>query len=161
MFSKIADLLRGDGAVKADAPDANEDPAVAARFACACLLIEAAAMDGAFDADERTRIALILAQDFDLDGAQVQSLMDEAGSASDGDGGIYRFTRKLKDATTPEERPNYIEMMWEVVLADGELVPLEDQLIRRVAGLIGVTDQDRGAARKRAEARLGDSSASD
>lgn len=154
MFSKIADLLRGDAPVKAAAADADEDPAAEARFACACLLIEAAAMDGDFDAEERTRIALILAEDFALDGGQVQSLMDDARTASDNAGGIYRFTRKLKDSTTPEERPNYIEMMWEVVLADGKLDPLEDQLIRRVAGLIGVSDQDRGAARKRAEERL-------
>lgn len=154
MFSKIADLLRGNGPVKADAPHPHHDPAADARFACACLLIEAAAMDGDFDAEERTRIALILAEDFDLDGPQVQVLMDDARAASADDGGIYRFTRRLKDATTPEERPNYIEMMWEVVLADGALDPLEDQLIRRVAGLIGVSDQDRGAARKRAEERL-------
>ena len=47
-----------------------------------------------------------------------------------------------------------IEMIWEVVYADGELHDYEDSLLRRIAGLIYVSDRDRGAARKRALERL-------
>jgi hypothetical protein len=47
-----------------------------------------------------------------------------------------------------------LEMMWEVVYADGVLDPQEDMLLRRIAGLIYVSDGERGAARKRALERL-------
>ena len=44
-----------------------------------------------------------------------------------------------------------VELLWRVVLADGVVDDYEANLLRRVAGLIHVTDQDAGAARKRAE----------
>ena len=48
-----------------------------------------------------------------------------------------------------------IEMLWEVAFADGRLDHFESNLIRRVGGLIFVSDRDRGDARKRVMARLG------
>jgi uncharacterized tellurite resistance protein B-like protein len=48
-----------------------------------------------------------------------------------------------------------IEMLWEVVYADGELHDLEASLLRRVGGLLYVSDRDRGAARMRVLNRLG------
>ena len=46
-------------------------------------------------------------------------------------------------------------MMWEVAYADGKLDPDEDVLLRRVAGLIYVSDEDRIAARQRVLSRIG------
>jgi uncharacterized tellurite resistance protein B-like protein len=47
-----------------------------------------------------------------------------------------------------------METLWRVVLADGHVDPHEDQLLRRIAGLIYVTDRDRGLARQRAKGEL-------
>jgi uncharacterized tellurite resistance protein B-like protein len=46
-------------------------------------------------------------------------------------------------------------MLWEVAYADGVLHDYEHNLLRRIAGLIYVTDRDRGLARNRVLARLG------
>ena len=46
-------------------------------------------------------------------------------------------------------------MLWEVVFADGKADAFEQNLIQRVAGLIFVSDRDRGLARKRVIDRLG------
>jgi uncharacterized tellurite resistance protein B-like protein len=46
-------------------------------------------------------------------------------------------------------------MLWEVAYADGRLHHMESSLIRRVAGLLYVPDQDSGAARRRVRERLG------
>ena len=48
-----------------------------------------------------------------------------------------------------------LEMLWEVAYADGVLNPEEDQLLRRIAGLIHVSDRDRALARQRVLQRLG------
>ena len=48
-----------------------------------------------------------------------------------------------------------IEMLWDVAYADGVLDPEEDLLIRKIAGLIAVTDRERVLARNRVMARLG------
>ena len=45
-------------------------------------------------------------------------------------------------------------MMWEVAFADGIIHDFEENLIRRVAGLIYVSDRDRGEAKKRVRARF-------
>jgi uncharacterized tellurite resistance protein B-like protein len=54
----------------------------------------------------------------------------------------------------PQQRIVLIEMLWEVAYADGVLDPEEDVLLRRVAGLIYVSDADRVAARQRVLQRL-------
>ena len=53
------------------------------------------------------------------------------------------------------QRVEVIEMLWEVAYADGVLDPEEDLLIRRVAGLIHVTDRERVVARQQVLTRLG------
>jgi uncharacterized tellurite resistance protein B-like protein len=45
-------------------------------------------------------------------------------------------------------------MLWKVAYSDGILDPYEDMLLRQIAGLIHVSDQERGSARKRALDRL-------
>jgi len=47
-----------------------------------------------------------------------------------------------------------VEMLWDVVYADGELHDYEANLMRRVAGLLHVSDQESGAARKRVLGRM-------
>jgi uncharacterized tellurite resistance protein B-like protein len=43
-----------------------------------------------------------------------------------------------------------MECLWDIVYADGEADPFEDQLMRRIGELIYVTDRDRGESRKKA-----------
>ena len=67
---------------------------------------------------------------------------------------IHPFTRLAVERMTPEERIRLIEMLWEVAYADGVLDPEEDVLLRRVAGLVYVSDADRIAARQRVLKRM-------
>ena len=46
-------------------------------------------------------------------------------------------------------------MLWEVAYADGALHDYEASLLRRVAGLLYVSDRDNGEARLRVMAKLG------
>ena len=67
---------------------------------------------------------------------------------------IHGLTRAIRAETEPEDRVAIMEMVWMVVLADGELHEYESQLMRRLAGLLYVDDIDPGRAAKRARARL-------
>ena len=62
---------------------------------------------------------------------------------------LHPFTRIAVERMSPNQRVHLIEMLWQVVYADGVLDPEEDALIRRIAGLVYVSDQDRIAARQR------------
>ena len=147
MIERIRKLMLGLGGDGEAAPDAAEDdPQVAA----VALLIEAAVMDGDFDEAERHVIAGLLKHRFGLDPGAVEDLIGAGEEAVEGSNQLYAFTRVVKQGFDFEQRIGMIEMLWEVAYADGELHDYEASLVRRVAGLIHVTDRDSGAARKRA-----------
>ncbi len=123
-------------------------------IASAALLVEAAGMDGHFDETERVTIRAILQSRFDLDDEVAEELIEEGSRAASSSTQLYGFTRMINDSLEPEERAMILEMLWEVAYADGEVHPYESNLVRRVAGLLHVTDRDSGAARKRVVQRL-------
>ena len=118
-------------------------------IAAAALLVESALMDGHFDAGERSKIAQLLGKRFSLGAAAADKLIETAEARVTRSPQLYGFTRVVKDEFEYEERIELIEMLWEVAYADGELHDFEASLMRRVAGLIYVSDQDSGAARRR------------
>ena len=118
-------------------------------LAAAALLAEAALGDDRFDDVERAAIGRLLRERFGLDEDDAVRLVEAATRLASDSVHLLRFTRRIKDNFSPAERVELIEMIWEVVYADGELHDYEDSLLRRIAGLIYVSDRDRGAARKR------------
>lgn len=127
----------------------------ALRLAVATLMVEAATLDGSFDESERRRLLALLAQRFELDAAQAERLLAEAQQAQARAVGLEGMTRTIKNALDQDQRIAVLEMLWEVVYADGRLHDYEANLLRRLAGLVYVSDQDAGAARKRVVARMG------
>ncbi len=123
-------------------------------LAAAALLAEAALGDDRFDDVERVAIGRLVRERFGLAEADADRLVEAAERLASDSTHLLRFTRQIKDNFSPAERVELIEMIWEVVYADGELHDYEDSLLRRIAGLIYVSDRDRGAARKRALERL-------
>jgi uncharacterized tellurite resistance protein B-like protein len=68
---------------------------------------------------------------------------------------LFGFVRKIVRALDEDQRVEIIEMLWEVAYADGVLDAHEDAMIRKVAGLLYVSDFNRGAARRRVREKLG------
>ena len=79
-----------------------------------------------------------------------ETLLAAAEDRADGAVQILGFTRAVKDNYSYEERLALVEMLWEVVLADGRVDAHEAQLMRRIGGLIYVSDRDGAIARRRA-----------
>lgn len=151
MFDRIKALLSDGGPQPADAgPGSPGELEVAA----AALLVESALMDGHFDSLERSKIANLLARRFALSDAAAERLIETAEDKVRHSPQLYGFTRVVKDRFEYEDRIELMEMLWEVAYADGELHDFEASLMRRVAGLIYVSDRDSGAARKRVLERL-------
>ena len=142
----FADLIRR---MTAPAPDRMPDGD--ARLALGALLVRLARADGHYDPVEKERIEAILARRYGLGDAQPLRLQCEALEAEAPD--TVRFTRAIKDAVDYDDRLGVIEAMWRIVLADGERDAQEDSIMRMVAPMLGVTDQDSNAARRRIEAQ--------
>jgi uncharacterized tellurite resistance protein B-like protein len=125
------------------------------QMAVAVLLVEAARMDDTFDQYERGAIEHLLEHKFELSHDDTQQLIALAEETAARSHQLHPFTRLTVERMEPKRRIRLIEMLWEVAYADGKLDPDEDVLLRRVAGLIYVSDEDRIAARQRVLSRLG------
>lgn len=125
------------------------------RLSVAVLLLEAARQDDQFDTKERVVIGQLLTQKFGLSPEECAELLAAGEVRAAQMVQLHGHTSDVFEQMSPEERVHLIEMLWEVAYADGVLDPEEDLLIRRVAGLIYITDRERVLARQRVLARLG------
>jgi uncharacterized tellurite resistance protein B-like protein len=126
--------------------------------AAAALMVEAASMDGSFTDRERARIEQLLVDRFHLTPEVAAELLGEAQGHAQDSAGWHGFTTAVKDGFDHQGRIGLVEMMWEIVYADGELHDYEASLMRRVTGLLYVSGGESAEARERALARLGLSS---
>lgn len=126
-----------------------------AHLAAAALLVEAALVDGTFDDTERIQVEDVLVHLFELPLADVQAVIADAEATVAQSNQLYGFAKTVKDTFAYDKRVELMQMLWEVVYADGQLDDFEANLVRRVSGLLYVTDQDNGRARKLALEHLG------
>ena len=148
---RFLSILFGDDAA-VSAPAARHDDA---HVAAAALMVEAARLDGSFTDVERDRIQKLLVERFQLTPWLAAELLTRAEHTATESVAWQGFTQAIKDGLAPEERIGVIEMLWEVVYADGTLHDYEASLLRRVTGLLYVGDRESGEARLRVMERLG------
>jgi uncharacterized tellurite resistance protein B-like protein len=113
------------------------------RLAAAALLVHAATIDGDMLAAERSKLQIVLKHRFDLDDAATDALIDEATAAEHEAVDLYHFTSSINRSLDEEGRRRIIEMMWEIVYADGGVSEFESNLIWRAADLLGISSRDR------------------
>jgi uncharacterized tellurite resistance protein B-like protein len=149
LLDQLLSLFRGEPSAE---PQAGHDRH---RLAAAALLVTAAAMDDDFDAAERDRIQALLETRFALSRGEAAELLADAEAWAKESVDLYGFTSAIKTGFEPHERVDVMEMVWEVVYTDGHLHDHEASLMRRLAGLLGVTDRESGSARLRVRQKLG------
>ncbi|MEO8667595.1 MAG: TerB family tellurite resistance protein [Bauldia sp.] len=131
----IADLARSD-----DVRTFSEDDQ---RLAAAALLYHVIAVDGLVTEDERTLLADLLMRRFGLGIDAAEKLVNEAEAADREAVDLYGFTSILKRKLDEPGRERIVEMMWKLTYADGTVHEFEDNVIWRVAELLGVSSQAR------------------
>lgn len=118
------------------------------------LMLEAAQIDGEASKDELALIISSVASQFELDDTQMTALLAEAETHADERIELHGLIRRLREQSDYEERVGVLELVWMTVLADDRVDTLESQLMRRLAGLLFVSDVDSGLAAKAAKKRL-------
>ena len=144
MIKKIKELLGlNDEVIVSD--DEIDDT----KLAASALLVEVAVVDRDFNAAERDRIIQFVKSKFSLEETVASQLISRAEAQVEGSVQLYGITAALRQGLSYEDRVELMECLWTVAYADGEVDPFEDQLMRRIGGLIYVTDRDRATARKK------------
>ena len=114
------------------------------------LMIEAANSDGNIDSDEINKIKKILINIFKEDKEEVELTLNNAIQNSNNSKSLFFYTSKINKNYSEEKKLLLIETLWEIVLSDGKLHDYETSLIRRLAGLLYISDINSGNARKKA-----------
>jgi uncharacterized tellurite resistance protein B-like protein len=125
------------------------------RLAAAALLVHCAAIDGEVSEAERNKLYSVIKQRFNLSDTATADLIEKATAAEHEAVDLYHFTHLLNRALDEEGRAKVIEMMWEIVYADGTRDELEDNLLWRAADLLGVPPRERIELRQRIANKAG------
>lgn len=122
--------------------------------ACA-LLLELAHADDVFTAREKEHVAAAVRRHLDLDDAAARELIELAEQERRGAIDLYQFTSLIRDNYDLGQKTLLAEIMWGVVLADGEIHADESYLLRKIGNLLGLEPGYLSHARKKVmEARM-------
>jgi uncharacterized tellurite resistance protein B-like protein len=125
------------------------------RLAATALLVHVISLDGEPSDVERSKLHSLIEASFGLDPGTADRLIAEAtlveGEAVD----LYHFTSVIMREVDEAGRLRIIEMMWELVYADGQVSEFEDNVLWRAADLLAVSARDRIELKHRVAARLG------
>ena len=114
------------------------------------LMIEAAYTDGKIDANELSKIRLSLINIFSEDPKEVDLLLEKAEENKNNSKSLHHYTSFINKNFDDKKKILLIEALWEIVLSDGEIHDFESSLIRRLAGLLYISDVVSGNAKKKA-----------
>jgi uncharacterized tellurite resistance protein B-like protein len=113
------------------------------RLAATALLIHVISIDGEPSDVEKRKLHSLLESRFGLDPGTADKLIASAtlveGEAVD----LYHFTSVIMRSVNEEGRLRIVEMMWELVYADGQVSEFEDNVVWRAADLLGVSSRER------------------
>ena len=118
------------------------------------LMIEAAYTDGTISQEEINKISSSLINIFKEDPHLVEKSLSRALENKDNSLSLYFYTSKLNKSFSDEKKVLLIEVLWEVILSDNKVHDFETNLIRRLAGLLYISDVECGNAKKRASKKI-------
>ena len=105
----------------------------------ACLLIHAAKIDENYTSEERGIIKKTVKKLYpDLD--NLDGIISQAEQKENDSNHIQEFTREVKSLST-ENKIIIVETLWRIILSDGKSDIYEDNLMRRLAGLLYLDDK--------------------
>lgn len=143
----IADRFGGDGPATANLGEEE------VKLAAAALLVRATIVDGQVSREETEVLRAVLERRFDLDSGEAGRLIQQAAEKEKDAVDLYGFTSVLTKHLDRPGRLKIVEMLWEIVVADGVIHEFEANLVWRAAELLGVTSRDRIRLRKSVESR--------
>jgi uncharacterized tellurite resistance protein B-like protein len=135
-------------------PDTVGAPFERREIAAVALLIELAQSDRRVPPKELATIERIVRERFRLDAATAQRLIAAAQRELDAALEDWVFATAVREGFDERERIGIVELLWEVVYADGRLARLEASAMRRLVEQLAIGEGAREAARAQAFARM-------
>jgi uncharacterized tellurite resistance protein B-like protein len=132
------------------------------RLAATALLVHVVSLDGRPTADEQRKLHSLIETHFGLDRGTADRLIADASQVEGEAVDLFHFTSVIMRSLDEEGRKRIVQMMWELVYADGQVSEFEDNVVWRAADLLAVSSRDRIELKHRvAERQAGASKAAD
>lgn len=138
-----------------DAARSSEEREHDLRLATAALLFEIVRADGKVDDDEIVVMRTAIRSTFDLPMEEVDEVVRLAQAASAQAVSVFELTQVVDAAFSADEKKRIVELLWLVAFADARKDPLEEHMIRKLAGLLHVPHPEFIDAKLRARASAG------
>ena len=122
------------------------------QLAAAVLMVEVSKSDDTVDQIELDQIKQILSERFSLSHETIDLVLEQAKQESEQAISLHEFTREICDRYDHPERITILKSLWQVAFADGRIDQHERHFIRKIAGLLYLTDQDITLAKSQAQA---------
>lgn len=113
----------------------HHDPRIAA---CA-LLLEMAHVDGVFTGQEKENLLSLLKSEYGLSLADANEMIKTAEEELSNSLDLWKFADMINDNFSEDEKLRVVELLWELVYADGKLDKHEDYLIHKLGHLLRIT----------------------
>ena len=114
------------------------------------LLIEACKVDGIVSDNEIEKIISLLINKFHLEPSKAKKAVNFVLEKASEKVEIFSDIKVILDTMDHEERIKVVEMLWRVVLADGNIDDYESNLMRKISSLLHVSSFETAEAKKRA-----------
>ncbi|CCE07165.1 conserved hypothetical protein [Bradyrhizobium sp. STM 3843] len=154
-------MLEGLRQFIADVVSPHETPAFdddSYQLAATALLIHVISLDGQPSELEKRKLHSLIELRFGLDPGTADRLISSAMLAEGEAVDLYRFTSVIMRELDEAGRLRIVEMMWELVYADGKVTEFEDNVVWRASELLGISSRDRIDLKQRVVARQSDAS---
>ena len=113
------------------------------------LLLRAANIDGKKDEQEIEAIKRLIIQQFNYDEEKADILITSASEKEESSADLFEWSKIINDHYDLDSKKIVFSMMCEIICADGLIDPFESNLIRRLSGLLYISDKDAGAIKKK------------
>ena len=118
------------------------------------IMMEAASIDGKIDQGEINKISKVLIESFNEDQTEVEKELNKCLDELNEHKSLHFFTSKINQSFVEEKKIFLIQILWEIILDDGKIHDFESNLIRRLGGLLYISDAKCGLAKKKALEKL-------
>ena len=133
MWRKITEFLTQDSVSHQQVSQGDE-----LKIAIAALLVTTAHADEHAHEEEHIALHRILTEHFHLNDEDTRTLIEQAEQQSADAIDLHRFVHVVNRDLDNEERKDIIKHAWRIVLADGVIDNIEDNLMRKLGSLMGI-----------------------
>ena len=131
MFFRILKKLTANG----------KKPEVNHGLALATLFIQLANTDNDYSSEEHELIITILENRYKVERKEARKIIEEAKNVERDMSDTMQITREIKNTIPYEERSGVVRDLWKIIMADNKRSNEENNFMRLVIKLLGITDQ--------------------